>query len=176
MKTETIVLGAGCFWCSEAAYQIVEGVESVVPGYAGGSGLQPSYGAIHGSSEGWAETVKVVFNPEVISLQDILDIFWVIHDPTTPNRQGADVGPEYRSIILFSSDEQKAVIDESLAGAQKVWDGKIVTEVQPLDEFHEAEEGHHNYYQKHPEAAYCQVVINPKLDKLKAKFAGRLKK
>lgn len=176
MKTDSIVLGGGCFWCTEATYQLIEGVTKVVPGYAGGTGAEPSYSSIHGSPDGWAETVQVTFNSEIISLADILDIFWVIHDPTTPNRQGADVGPEYRSIILFDSDEQKTIIEQSIVAAQKVWGYEIVTEVKKLDKFYEAEPEHHNYYVKHPEAAYCQVVINPKLDKLKAKFAERLKK
>ena len=174
--SQQIVLGGGCFWCTEATYQLIEGVEKVVPGYAGGTGAEPSYGSIHGSPDGWAETVQVTFNPEVISLKDILDIFWVIHDPTTPNRQGADVGPEYRSIILFNNPQQEAIIREAIAETQKVWGYKIVTEVKPLDKFYEAEPEHHNYFVSHPENAYCQVVINPKLAKLKDKFAARLKK
>lgn len=173
---ESIVLGGGCFWCTEASYQLIDGVEEVVPGYAGGQGPEPSYRSIHGSGDGWAETVRVTFNPNKISLQDILDIFWVIHDPTTPNRQGPDTGAEYRSIILFNSESQEKIIRSSLEEAQKVWNDSIVTEVKPLDHFYEAEVEHHNYYQKHPEAAYCQVVINPKLEKLKAKFATHLKK
>jgi len=174
--SESIVLGGGCFWCTEATYQLIEGVDKVVPGYAGGTGDRPSYSSIHGSLDGWAETVKVTFNPEVISLKDILDVFWVIHDPTTPNRQGADVGPEYRSIILFNNSQQQEVIKASLVEAQKVWGYAIVTEVARLEKFYEAEPEHHNYFVKHPEDAYCQVVINPKLAKLKTKFADRLKK
>jgi len=176
MTTEQIILGGGCFWCTEATYQLIEGVEKVIPGYAGGSGPEPSYNSIHDSTAGWAETVQVTFDSEVIGLKDILDIFWVIHDPTTPNRQGADSGPEYRSIILFNSQQQKAIVESSVDEAQKLWDNSIVTEVKPLDKFYEAEPEHHNYYAKHPENAYCQVVINPKLAKLKAKFAARLKK
>lgn len=174
--SESIVLGGGCFWCTEATYQLIEGVEKVVPGYAGGQGDRPSYASIHGSTDGWAETVQVTFNPGQISLGDILDIFWAVHDPTTLNRQGADVGPEYRSIILFNSPEQEAIIKDSITRAQKLWEQPIVTEVKPLTEFYEAEPEHHNYFQSHPEAAYCQVVINPKLEKLRAKFAARLKK
>lgn len=176
MKAETIVLGGGCFWCTEATYQLIEGVEKVVPGYAGGTGAEPSYATIHGSPDGWAETVQVTFNPEVISLKDILDIFWVIHDPTTPNQQGNDVGPEYRSIILFNNQQQEAIIVASVEAAQKVWGNKIVTEVKPLEKFYVAEPEHHNYFVTHPENAYCQVIINPKLEKLKSKFAARLKK
>lgn len=173
---EQIVLGGGCFWCTEATYQMIEGVEKVVPGYAGGSGSVPSYETIHGSPDGWAETVQISFDPNIISLADILDIFWVIHDPTTPNQQGPDKGPEYRSIILFNSAEQESIIKTSLAEAQKVWDNPIVTEVKPLQKFYEAEPEHHNFFVNHPENAYCQVIINPKLEKLRAKFAARLKK
>jgi peptide-methionine (S)-S-oxide reductase len=176
LKTESIVLGAGCFWCTEATYQLVDGVEKVVPGYAGGKTDNPDYWGIHSRHSTHAEVVQVTFDTDKITLADILDIFWVIHDPTTPDRQGADVGREYRSIILFNNDKQKAIIDQSIAAAQKVWDDKIVTEVKPLMKFYEAEEEHHNFYKKHPELAYCQVVINPKLEKLKAKFAERLKK
>lgn len=175
MAVENIVLGGGCFWCLEASYQLIDGVEKVVPGYAGGSMSVPSYETIHGRSDGWAEVVQVTFIPEAISLTDILDIFWVIHDPTTPNHQGNDKGQEYRSLILFSSSEQEKVITKSLEKAQKVWPNKIVTEVKPLNKFYEAESEHHNFFQKHPEAAYCQVIINPKLEKLKAKFKKYLK-
>lgn len=174
MAVESIVLGGGCFWCLEASYQMIEGVEKVVPGYAGGSLSVPSYETIHGNNDGWAETVQVIFSPETISLADILDVFWVIHDPTTLNRQGNDKGPEYRSLILFNSNEQEKVIIKSVEKAQKVWPGKIVTEVKPLEKFYEAEQEHHNFFQKHPEAAYCQVIINPKLEKLKEKFKKNL--
>jgi len=174
--SEQIVLGGGCFWCTEATYQLIEGVEKVIPGYAGGTGPRPNYDSIHGSEDGWAETVQLTFHPDIISLNDILDIFWTIHDPTTPNQQGNDVGPEYRSIILFNSQKQEDIIKASLEAAQKLWGYKIVTEVKPLEVFYEAEPEHHNYFQSHPESAYCQVVINPKLAKLREKFAARLKK
>lgn len=174
--SEQIVLGGGCFWCTEATYQLIEGVEKVEPGYAGGTGAEPSYNTIHGSPDGWAETVQITFNPDIIGLKDILDIFWVIHDPTTPNQQGNDRGPEYRSIILFNNEQQENVIKASVEEAQQVWNNQIVTEVKRLDKFYPAEPEHHNYYLKHPENAYCQVVINPKLSKLKMKFAARLKK
>lgn len=173
---ETIVLGGGCFWCVEATYQLVEGVEKAVPGYAGGKTENPDYWGIHSRDSSHAEVVQITFNPVVIGLRDILDIFWIIHDPTTPNRQGPDIGPEYRSIILFNNDTQKTIIEESLKEAQKVWDNPIVTEVAELMKFYEAEQEHHDFYKKHPELAYCQVIINPKLEKLKAKFAARLKK
>lgn len=176
MVTESIVLGGGCFWCIEATYQLVEGVEDVVPGYAGGRTENPDYWGIHARDSAHAEVVKITFNPEVIGLADILDIFWVIHDPTTPNRQGPDIGAEYRSIILFNNPQQKAIIEQSIADAQNLWNNPIVTELAELMKFYEAEEEHHNFYKKNPELAYCQVMINPKLEKLKAKFAARLKK
>jgi peptide-methionine (S)-S-oxide reductase len=119
---------------------------------------------------------QISFDPAKITYKDILDIFWAIHDPTTKDRQGNDVGPEYRSIILYKGNEQKNVAEASKVEAQKVWDDPIVTEIKPLDVFYEAEPEHHNYFVNHPEQAYCQVIINPKLEKLRAKFAARLKK
>ncbi len=175
MKLETIVLGGGCFWCLEASYQLIKGVEGVVSGYAGGSTANPDYGTIHNKDSGHAEVVRVVFDPSVISLEDVLDIFWAIHDPTTPDRQGHDVGPEYRSIILCTDDEQEKAVNASRDRAQEVWDNPIVTEIKQLDRFYEAEQEHQNYFENHPEQAYCQVVINPKLTKLREKFTQKLK-
>ncbi|MCA9332502.1 peptide-methionine (S)-S-oxide reductase MsrA [Candidatus Saccharibacteria bacterium] len=172
---ETIVIGGGCFWCLEATFQLVRGVDKVLPGYAGGTKKNPSYDNLHSEDTGHAEVVEVTFNPTIINLADILEIFWVIHDPTTKDRQGNDVGSEYRSVILWSDDTQKRVIDKSLIDAQRLWDRPIVTEVKKLDVFYEAEAYHHNYFQNHPEQAYCQLVINPKLQKLKSKFANKLK-
>lgn len=173
---ETAVLGGGCFWCLEASFQLIEGVGRVVPGYAGGDYKNPSYMDVQSQQTGHAEVVKVTFDPKIISYSDILDIFWAIHDPTTPDRQGNDIGPEYRSIILYQNDEQKQQAEESMAKTQKLWDDPIVTQIKPLNHFYEAEPEHHDYYKKHPEQAYCQVVINPKLEKLRQKFAARLKK
>lgn len=172
---ETVVLGGGCFWCLEATYQLVRGVSEVVPGYAGGTTNNPNYSDLHNSDTGHAEVVRITFDSSVITLPEILEIFWVIHNPTTLNKQGNDVGPEYRSIILYADDRQKSIIDSSLLAAQKLWDNPIVTEVKQFDEFYEAEPEHHNYFQMHPEQAYCQLVINPKLTKLKEKFASKLK-
>lgn len=173
---EQIVLGGGCFWCTEAAYQLVKGVENVVPGYAGGKSKSPSYRNIHNPDSDHAEVIKITFDPEVISLKDILEIFWVIHDPTTPNQQGNDMGPAYRSIILFNNEVQKKIIDQSLTEAQKPWDNKIVTQVAPLEKFYEAEPEHHDFYKKNPQLGYCQVIINPKLAKFREKFSSKLKK
>ena len=173
-QTEAVVLGGGCFWCLEAAYQMVRGVTKVVPGYAGGHTTDPDYWKVARKDTGHAEVVRVEFDPAVISFAIILDIFWSIHNPTTPNQQGHDIGPEYRSMILYGSDAQRDTVQKSQAEAQKAWDDPIVTEVKPLDHFYEAEEEHHNYFKKNPNQAYCQIIINPKLAKLRAKFADRL--
>jgi peptide-methionine (S)-S-oxide reductase len=169
-------LGGGCFWCLEAAYQLIEGVRTVVPGYAGGTSPDPTYQSIHDHDSGHAEVVQLDFDEQIISYSDILDIFWALHDPTTPNRQGNDVGPEYRSIILYHDDGQKIVAEASVTKVQELWDKSIVTEIKKLDSFYEAEPEHHNYFRNHPEQAYCQVIINPKLEKLRHKFSNRLKK
>ncbi len=168
-------LGGGCFWCLEAVYQLVKGVTKVVPGYAGGATKNPTYYQVHQQDTGHAEVVQVTFDEKIISYSDMLDIFWAIHDPTTPNRQGNDVGSEYRSIILYHDETQHKQALASMRLAQKVWDDPIVTELKPLDTFFEAEPEHHNYFINHPEQAYCQVVINPKLDKVKKKFSAHLK-
>ena len=175
MKYQVIVLGGGCFWCLEAAYQQIKGVQSVVPGYAGGNTDNPSYYDLHDKETGHAEVVRVTFDQKEISLEEILDIFWAIHNPTTPNRQGNDVGSEYRSIILYGDDAQKQVIEKSVVAVQKLWDNPVVTEVKSLEKFYEAEPEHHNYFERNPSQAYCQLVINPKLEKLRAKFASKLK-
>lgn len=172
---ETIVLGGGCFWCLEATYQLVRGVEKVLPGYAGGTTKNPSFEDLHIHDTGHAEVVQIIFNPSEITLLEILEIFWIIHDPTTKDRQGYDIGPEYRSIILWKDNLQKEIVDDSLVSAQKLWDDPIVTEIKQLDVFYEAEDYHHNYFQTHPEQAYCQLVINPKLHKLREKFPTKLK-
>jgi peptide-methionine (S)-S-oxide reductase len=168
---KSIVLGGGCFWCLEATYQLVKGVSLAVPGYAGGKFLSPDWYNI----QDHAEVVKIEYDELDINLSNILDIFWVIHDPTTLNRQGNDVGSQYRSIILYSDDKQFNVIEESLKKANETWDGKIITEVKKLEKFHEAEEYHHNYFLKNPSQAYCQIVINPKISKLKNNFEEYLK-
>lgn len=174
-NVESIILGGGCFWCLEASYQLINGVTDVVPGYAGGESKNPSYWGVHGNGNSHAEVVKVSFDTSVIGLNEVLDIFWAIHDPTTLNRQGADVGPEYRSIILYSNNEQKNTAEDSIKRIQKLWDNPIVTELKQLDKFYEAEEIHHNYFMKNPGQAYCQIVINPKLEKLRQKFSEKLK-
>ena len=172
---DNIVLGGGCFWCLEAAYQLIDGVVSVTSGYAGGKEPDPTYYDVAYGRTHHAEVVKIEFDANTISLEDILEIFWTIHDPTTPDRQGNDVGPQYRSIILYWDDRQKAIIKTSKQIAAKYWDNSIVTEVALLEKFYPAEPEHQNYFKNHPEQAYCQVIINPKLQKLKEKFASRIK-
>jgi peptide-methionine (S)-S-oxide reductase len=172
---KSAVLGGGCFWCLEAAYQEIEGIQSVVSGYAGGSDPNPNYESVSSGATGHAEVVEIMFDPAVISYTDVLDIFWAIHDPTTPGRQGNDVGSQYRSMILFDSDEQRLLAEESKVTAQKLWPNPIVTEIVPLEHFVKAEDYHQNYFRNHPEQGYCQVVINPKLRKLREKFHSRLK-
>lgn len=172
-QIDSIVLGGGCFWCLHSAYGLVSGVSEVLQGYAGGTTTNPSYEDIYGGSTGHAEVVKVSFDPKIISLEDILDIFWTIHDPTTLNRQGPDVGEAYRSIILYKDSAQQKIATESLAAAQAVWANKIVTELKQLDSFYPAESYHYDYKANRP--GYCQLIINPKLAKLRQKFASKLK-
>jgi peptide-methionine (S)-S-oxide reductase len=168
---KSIVLGGGCFWCLEASYQLIKGVNKVIPGYAGGSFNNPNYYNI----QDHAEVVLVEYDETIVSLSDILDIFWIIHDPTTLNRQGADIGPHYRSIILYVSDNEKDEIEKSKAKSQELWNDKIVTEIKKLDKFYEAEPEHHDFFKKNPKQAYCQIVINPKLQKVTSKFQRMLK-
>lgn len=160
-------VGGGCFWCTEAAYEIMPGVVSVVSGYAGGQTRHPTYQQITTGLTGHAEVIRIEFDPAVVSYRAVLDFFWAIHDPTTLNRQGADEGPQYRSIILTTSDEERAAAEASRAAAQPGWGNRIVTEIVPLETFYEAEEYHQDYFRKNPSAGYCRVVIKPKLDKLK---------
>ena len=175
-KSETIVLGGGCFWCLDAAYRRIKGIASVVSGYAGGHWPNPTYERVTTGTTGHAEVVKVDFDPTEISLDVILEIFWTIHDPTTLNRQGNDVGTQYRSIILFNSSKQETIIRKSLTEiATKLWGDHITTEIVPLEKFYPAESYHQDYFNKNPEQGYCQVIINPKLAKLTKKFAQLLK-
>ena len=172
---ETAVLAGGCFWCLEAAYQMVRGVEQVVPGYPGGRVSNPTYEQVETGITGHAQSVRIEFDPRHISFRRLLDIFWAIHDPTTKDRQGNDVGPQYRSIIFYANENQHRVAQASVKEAQEQLSDPIVTEIVRLEHFYEAEPYHHNYFRNNPEQAYCQIVINPKLAKLKAKYSSRLK-
>jgi peptide-methionine (S)-S-oxide reductase len=174
-RRELATLGGGCFWCLDAAYRRVDGVTGVVSGYAGGQDPRPTYQRVCSGSTGHAEVVQVEFDPDLISYRDILDVFWAIHDPTTPNQQGADIGTQYRSIILVHDDAQRRTAEESRAAVQSLWPRPVVTEIVPLEVFHPAEEYHQDYYARNPEQGYCQVVINPKLAKLRQRFAARLR-
>lgn len=170
-------LGGGCFWCLEAAYELLEGVERVVPGYAGGHMSGPTYEAVCTGTTGHAEVVQVQFDAQVISYAEILEVFFTIHDPTTPDRQGADVGPQYRSAIFYETEADRAVAEETIARLQgdEVFEAPIVTEVTELARFWPAEVYHHQYYRTNPEQPYCQAVVSPKVAKIRQKYAERLK-
>lgn len=172
---EQATLGGGCFWCIEAALKDVRGVERVVSGYAGGNTEDPSYEQVCSGRTGHAEVTQVTFDPEELPFADLLEIFFTIHDPTTRDRQGADVGTQYRSIVLTHDAEQEAVARAAIAAAQEHWDHPIVTQVVPLDRFWPAEAYHQDYYARNPTQGYCAAVISPKLAKLRQKWAHRLK-
>ena len=174
--TAQATLAGGCFWCLEAAYQEIEGVEKVVSGYTGGHARDPGYRAVCSGQTGHAEAVQLTYDPEAVSYRDLLEVFFTIHDPTQLNRQGADVGTQYRSAIFTHDEDQReearAMIER--LEAEGVYSGSIVTEVEPLETFYEAEEAHHDYYRRNPGAAYCQAVIDPKLAKLRKKHRAHL--
>lgn len=160
--------GGGCFWCIEAVFESLPGVAEVESGYAGGEHPRPTYDAVCSGTTGHAEVVRVAFDPQQISYEALLDHFWAVHDPTTLNRQGADVGTQYRSIILTVDSAQQSAAERSRASAQGQWQRPIVTEIVPLTAFHPAEPYHQDYYRRNPGAGYCQVVIRPKLEKWNA--------
>lgn len=172
---EKALLGGGCFWCIEAVYNRVIGVESAISGYAGGARKNPSYEQICTGATGHAEVVEVTFDSEILSYDDILDIFWEIHNPTTLNVQGADRGTQYRSVIYYYNDEQKVKALDSVVKAQKNFDEKIVTELSSIPEFFEAEEYHQDYYSQHPTQGYCYAVVAPKIEKFMKKFEDKVK-
>jgi len=169
--------GNGCFWCTEAIFQQLKGVESVYPGYTGGSVKNPSYREVCTGTTGHAEAIQIKYDPSVINYRELLDIFFYTHDPTTLNRQGADVGTQYRSAIFYHNEEQKAAAEEIISQltAEKVYDDPIVTEVTPMDVFYMAEDYHKNYYLNNKNQGYCRAVINPKLDKFMKKYGSKTK-
>jgi peptide-methionine (S)-S-oxide reductase len=175
---DVATLGGGCFWCLEAVYDELKGVESVESGYAGGHVRNPSYRQVCAGTTGHAEVVRVTFDPQVISFKEILQVFFTIHDPTTLNRQGADVGPQYRSAIFYHSPEQQATAEEVIREitAAKIWPNPIVTEVTPVTNYSQAEDYHQEYYQNNAYQPYCQVVIAPKVTKFRKQFLEQLKK
>ncbi|RIK38750.1 MAG: peptide-methionine (S)-S-oxide reductase [Chloroflexi bacterium] len=177
-RREVATLGGGCFWCLEAVYDELQGVESVESGYAGGHVVNPTYRQVCTGATGHAEVVQVTFDPQVISYEEILRVFFTIHDPTTLNRQGNDVGPQYRSAIFYHSPEQKATAEKVIQelNQAKLWPNPIVTEVAPFTEFYEAEEYHQEYFANNPYQPYCQVIIAPKVAKFRKEYLSRLKK
>ena len=176
-ERETATLGGGCFWCLEAPFDELEGVHDVVSGYAGGHVPNPSYEQVCSGRTGHAEVVQVVFDPSVLPYRDLLEVFFALHDPTTPNRQGGDVGTQYRSIILYHSPEQKARAERVISelGGSGAYRAPIVTEVVPLDTFYAAEPYHQDYFANNPRQPYCQVVVAPKLASFRQKFGARRK-
>lgn len=172
-KTETLVLGGGCFWCTEAAYDLLPGVKSVVSGYAGGTTMNPTYQEVCSETTGHAEVIRIKFDPDKVSLREVLDYFWEIHDPTTLNRQGTDVGTSYRSIILYANEEQRLAAEASKQAAQELFRDPIVTEIVPLKKFWPAEDYHQNYFEKNPSQGYCRAVIAPKIRKLEQKLGQK---
>ena len=174
-KNKKATFGGGCFWCVEAVIQRLKGVEAVMSGYAGGKVKDPSYREVCGGRTGHAEVVQVTFDEEVISYKDLLIVFMTTHDPTTLNRQGADVGTQYRSIILPHDEEQAQIAKAVIGDLAQIYDDPIVTEIKPFDAFYEAEEEHHNYYNQHQEQGYCSFVITPKVQKLKKMYQDKLK-
>lgn len=177
INQEAIVLGAGCFWCTEAVFQRLNGVEKVISGYAGGIVPNPTYRQICTGTTGHAEVVAVFYNPQLISLAEILEVFWATHDPTTVNRQGADVGPQYRSSIFYFSEDQADLARKLKLELNQnaVFDSPVVTEITPFLNFYEAEDYHQNYFNENGMQPYCQFVVRPKVDKLKTYFQSKLK-
>jgi len=175
---EIATLGGGCFWCIDTIFRELKGVEKVESGYAGGRMANPTYRDVCSGMTGHAEVVQVTFDPSVLSFRDLLRVFFTVHDPTTPDRQGADIGTQYRSIILYHSDEQretaKQVIDE--LSREKVWDDPIVTQLVPFTTFYSAEKYHQDYYSQNPNQPYCQIVIAPKVAKFRKAYLERLAK
>ena len=175
--SEQATLAGGCFWCLEAVYLNVRGVEKVESGYAGGRGANPTYEAVCSGQTGHAEVVQVTYDPEVITYRELLEIFFTIHDPTTLNRQGADSGTQYRSAIFYHTPAQKAEAEQMMATLEreKIFDAPIVTQVAPLDRFYPAEEYHRDYYRRNPNQGYCRAVIAPKVSKLRKQWEKKLK-
>ncbi|MDB5776372.1 MAG: msrA [Herbaspirillum sp.] len=172
---ETIILGGGCFWCTEAVFKEVKGVTDVESGYTGGAQPNPTYEQICTGTTGHAEVVKLTFDPTVVSYRELLEIFFTIHDPTTPNRQGNDVGTQYRSVIYYNSQEQKDIAKQVMCEMALVWDAPIVTELSPVEAYFKAEDYHQDYFENHPLQGYCAFVVAPKVAKFRQSFAERAK-
>ncbi len=176
--SEVTTLAGGCFWCIEAVFQEVDGVENVISGYTGGTTVNPTYQQVCTGETGHAEAVQVTFDPSKISYRETLEIFFSVHDPTTLNRQGTDTGTQYRSAIFYHNEQQKAVAEELIGELNRahLWEKPIVTQIAPLDTFYPAEDYHREYFALHPEQAYCRMVISPKVNKFRNQWAKRLKR
>jgi len=174
---EVATLGGGCFWCTEAVFQDLRGVEKVQSGYSGGHVPNPTYEEVCGKGTGHAEVVQVTFDPSVVTFRELLEVFFTVHDPTTPDRQGADVGPQYRSAVFYHSPEQKAVAEEVIhdVNERRLWGAPVVTEVTEFTEFYPAESYHDDYFRRNPYQGYCQVVIAPKVSKFRKQYLEKLK-
>lgn len=173
---ETVVLGGGCFWCLEAVFTELKGVRTVESGYSGGNVAKPSYEEVCTGTTGHAEVVRIAFDPRVISLHDLLSVFFTVHDPTTLNRQGSDIGAQYRSVIFYLGDEQRVIAQAVLKeiSAEKIWDRPLVTQLAPLEAFYKAEGYHQGYFEKNSNQPYCRIVIEPKVRKFREMFRDRL--
>lgn len=177
VKTEEVTFGAGCFWCVETCFKELDGVVEVYPGYAGGKVLNPTYEQVCSGTTGHAEVARIVFDPEKITFEALLELFWWIHDPTQLNRQGNDVGTQYRSVVFYHSEAQKSITEKYIAKLtkEKVWDNPIVTEVKEINNFYRAEQYHHDYFNLNPQNQYCQYVVKPKVEKFRKVFKEKLK-
>jgi peptide-methionine (S)-S-oxide reductase len=167
-KTELATFGGGCFWCTEAVFDRIEGVRSVMPGYAGGSTETPTYEEVCTGTSGHAEVIQITYDPAIISYEELLEVFWKAHDPTTLNRQGADIGSQYRSVIFYRNQDEKEIAERSKQNIEvtSAYNDPIVTEIEPLKAFYPAEDYHRDYFNRNPRAGYCNIVIRPKLKKL----------
>ena len=174
MASATATLGGGCFWCLEAVYQELKGIQAIESGYSGGQVANPSYEQVCDGNTGHAEVVRLTFDPEQVSYRELLEIFFTIHDPTTPNRQGNDIGSQYRSVIFYHDAGQQETARHVIAEMANVWDAPIVTELAPLGPYYPAESYHQNYYRQHPLQGYCAFVVAPKVAKFRKMFADRL--
>lgn len=174
---EEVVFGGGCFWCTEAVFKKLRGIKSIKPGYTGGQVPHPTYLQVASGKTGHAEAIYIEYDPNEISFKDLLTVFFATHDPTTVNRQGRDVGTQYRSVIFYTTEEQKSEAQKFINGinSSDLEGARIITEIQPLEKFYEAENYHHDYYENNKEALYCQIMINPKLDKMQKDFTELLK-
>lgn len=178
IKTDTATFGTGCFWCTEAVFQELSGVLKVTSGYSGGHVVNPTYAQVSSKQTGHAEVVQIVYDPEKITFDELLEVFWEVHDPTTPNQQGNDVGPQYRSAVFYTNNEQKILAEKYKAALDTsgAFRAPIVTEITPLKNFYAAEEYHQNFYSNNPNYGYCSYVIRPKLDKFEKVFKDKLRK